>query len=262
VDSAAILSAWDFEPSIIVGCAALLLADLAAVHGRVSRISGWFVAGVLILGVTLMSPLDMLADDYLFSAHMIQHLLLILVVPPFLLLGLPEGPMRRLLRVPWPARLEPILGWPPLAWLVGIVTLACWHLPVLYNAALANENIHILQHLSFLVSATIFWWPVFAPVQECRAKVAPVLTYILTGVFANGVIGTILLAIPVGLYPTYVSPEDPLHILPLIRNTWGLTATEDQRVGAVIMIIGGSVAFMYAAFCTLWLHRDETLLTS
>ncbi len=252
-----VISAWDIEPSIVLGCAGLLLADAAVSGWRVSRVSGWFVLAVLVLAVALMSPLDALSDGYLFSAHMLQHLLLIVVVSPLLLIGLPEAPLRRFLHLRWPARLERILGWAPLAWSLGIVTFACWHVPVLYNAALADENVHILEHLSFLVSAAIFWWPILAPIPECRTSLVPALLYLLAGTFANGLIGLVLLVLPVGFYPAYLHPDDPLHILPLIRGTWGFTPAEDQQFGAVLMIIGGATAFMWATAYMLFLHRND-----
>jgi cytochrome c oxidase assembly factor CtaG len=253
---APILHIWDLEPSIIIGCAGLLLADLAALRWRLSRMRAAFTVGVLILAATLMSPLDALGD-YLFSAHMFQHLLLILIVPPLLIIGLPVEPMRRFLRFAWAARLERFLSWPLVAWLIGIGTLAAWHLPGLYNAALASESVHVVEHLAFLVSATIFWWPVFAPLPECRMDLTAALVYLLTATFANGLIGALLMAVPPALYPAYLHPEDPLHILDSLMAVWPLTAAEDKRVGAVSMIIGGGIAFMYGAVYMLWLHRDD-----
>lgn len=254
---ASLLRAWDFEPSIVIGCVGLLLADLAALRWRPSRVRASFVIGVLVLAFALMSPLDALSDDYLFSAHMLQHLLLIVIASPFLLAGLPVDPLRRLLRVPWIARVERILGWPPVAWLLGIGTLVAWHVPALYNAALASEDLHIVEHLCFLVSATIFWWPLLAPLPESRTRLGPALAYLVSGGFANALVGLILFAIPVGLYPAYIHPEDPLHVLEMIRGAWGLSAAEDQQFGGVLMVLGGSMAFGYAAFYMLWLHRDD-----
>ncbi len=251
-----LMSAWDIEPSVILGCVGLLVADAAVQGWRVSRLNGWFVASVLILALALISPLDVLSDGYLFSAHMLQHLLLIVVVPPLMLIGLPEEPLRRLLRVSWVARAERMLRLAPIAWLVGIVTLAAWHVPILYNAALADENIHVLEHLCFLVSATIFWWPIIGPLRECRMGLAAALVYLVVAAFANGAVGVTLLVLPVGLYPAYLNPDDPLHILRLIR-TAGFTAAEDQKFGAILMIIGGSAAFMWSMVYMLWLHRDE-----
>jgi cytochrome c oxidase assembly factor CtaG len=258
---AGILRSWDLEPSIVIGCVGLLLGEVAALRWRMSRISAPFVAGVMILAATLMSPLDALGD-YLFSAHMVQHLLLTLVVAPLLIIGLPVDPMRRFLRLPWAARVERFLRRPPVAWLIGIGTLVAWHLPVLYNAALASEGVHIVQHLTFLVSATIFWWPIFAPLAECRVDLAAALFYLLAAAFANGLIGAMLMVVPPTFYPAYLHPADPLHILGFLNGVWPVSAVEDKRIGAMIMIVVGGIAFMYGAVYMLWLHRDDDPMTS
>ncbi len=253
----AILRAWDFEPSIVIGCIALVLVDLAAVRWDPRRLRGRFVLGVAVLAFALVSPIDALSDDYLFTAHMLQHLLLVLVVAPLLVSGLPEQPMRRLLRVPWIAAVERALSRLPVAWIIGIGTLAAWHLPVLYNAALADEDVHVVEHLCFLVSATIFWWPIFTPLPERRPRLVAALVHVVAGGYANAILGTVLFAAPLGIYPAYLHPEDPLHILPFLRGVWGMTAAEDQQVGALLMILGGSFPFAVATFWVLWSHRDE-----
>jgi putative membrane protein len=251
----AILRAWDFEPSIVIGCGAMLVLDLAAVRWRVRHLSGQFVLGVAILAFALVSPIDALSDDYLFTAHMLQHLLLVLVVPPLIVSGLPADRVRALLRVRAIAAVERGLAWLPVAWIVGIGTLAVWHLPTLYNAALADEDLHIVEHLCFLVSATIFWWPVFTPVEERRPRLLPAVVHVISGAYANAIIGAVLLAAPIGIYPAYLHPEDPLHILAFVRGAWGMTAAEDHQTGALLMILGGSFPFAAATAWVLWSHR-------
>ncbi len=94
------LSTWSWDPSVLVGCAALMTAYLAAVRFRPTRRAIYFAAGVVWLLLALVSPLDALGDAYLFSAHMLQHLLLLLVVPPLLLLGIPAELAERALARP------------------------------------------------------------------------------------------------------------------------------------------------------------------
>ena len=162
-----LLTAWDFDWSVIVGCVLLLV-----VYFLKARANRWqrmcFVSGICILFLSLQSPLDALSDTYLFSAHMAQHLLLILLVPPLLLLGIAESDVRSWLKILWIARIERVLGNPYVAWFIGVATMTVWHVPVLYNFALSHESVHICQHLSFLVTATIFWWPVLHPLPERR----------------------------------------------------------------------------------------------
>jgi len=161
-----ILRAWDPDLSVLIGCGALLAAYWSAHRGDLSR-AGWFIVGVVTMLFALISPLDTLGDEYRFSAHMLQHLLLELAVPPLLLLGITP----RLARVVIDCRplgwIERILGNPLVAWTLGIAKLALWHQPWLFDAALANEYIHILEHLCFMVTATIFWRAILAPLPQC-----------------------------------------------------------------------------------------------
>ena len=254
-----LVTAWEWDPSVIVGCLGLAVAYLASVRWRVPRKGIYALAGIAVLFLTLEGPLDALGDDYLFSAHMAEHLVLILAVPPLLLLGLPEEPMRRLLRRPLFAGTEHVLSIPLLAWLLCVVTLWAWHLPALYNLTLADERIHILEHLTFLVTATIFWWPVLTPLEERRMKPFAAIFYLYTAGLANTVLGIILTFAPVGLYPAYLHPDDELGALHLIRQGWGLTPQADQQLGGLFMWVGGMFAFLWAILAVLarWYRTSE-----
>ena len=105
-------TAWDWHPSVVVGCFGLMAAYLVAARPHAPRRVAWYTAGVLTILFALVSPLDPLGDDYLFSAHMIQHLLLALVAPPLLLLGIPDSLVRRWLVHPVLARIERQLSRP------------------------------------------------------------------------------------------------------------------------------------------------------
>jgi putative membrane protein len=249
-----LIKGWTWYPEIILGCMFLASAYLILVRFEVNRRTVYFLIGVLVLFFALVSPLDILSDDYLFSAHMLQHLLLVLVVAPLLLLGLPPDRLKQLLDWKPAARAESILGHPFLAWIIGIGTLYLWHLPIMYNAALKSENIHLLQHLSFLVSATIFWWPVVLPLKEKRrlSSLSSML-YIFAGAVANAVLGIILTFAPVGMYPEYLHPHDTLGILPLIRDGWGLDPQSDQQLGGLLMWIPGGLAYL-AAILIVFAH--------
>lgn len=155
---ARILGAWDPDASVLIGCAMLLIAYWAAHRNDLSRAS-WFAGGVVVMLFALVSPLDEIGDEYLFSAHMIQHLLLILAVPPMLLLGITPAFARKILEYRPLRMIEGVLGNRVVAWTVGVGTLILWHAPALFDAALDNEYVHILEHLCFMVSATIFGGP-------------------------------------------------------------------------------------------------------
>jgi len=151
---AEILRAWDPDLSMLIGCAALLAAYWSACRDDLSR-AGWFIGGVLVMLLALISPLDPIADEYLFSAHMLQHVIIELAVPPILLLGITPRFARAVVDRPALGRIERVLGNPLVAWMLGIATLVLWHLPRLFDAALGNEYIHIVRHLCFMTTATI-----------------------------------------------------------------------------------------------------------
>lgn len=240
-----LLSTWDWNPTVLAGCAALIAAYVLAVPHPGRRIV-WYLAGVWVLAFALVSPVDTLGDRYLFSAHMLQHLLLILVVPPFLLLGIPRELVERMQANARVRRLERVLGHPAVAWPVGIGTLWIWHAPALYDAAVANENLHIFQHLTFLVSSTMFWWPVLAPLEERRLNLFASIFYLLGGSAANAVLGIIITFAPSGLYPAYLHPVDTLGIEHLLRRDWGLDPATDQQFGGLLMWVPGGVAYLCA----------------
>jgi putative membrane protein len=245
--------AWEIDPSIVTGGAALLVAYLVAVRFRRAVTTAYFTAGVLTMVLDLIGPLDVLGDSYLFSAHMLEHLLLILAVPPLLILGLPARTVSAVLRWRPARRIEGVLRRPVVAWTVGIGTLWVWHLPLLYNATLASERIHIAEHLSFLVTATVFWWPVLAPLRHHRLGISAALAYLI-----SAAIGVLLTVAPLGLYPAYLHPVDELGALSLIRSGWGLDAAADQQLGGVLMWVLGMFVFLWAILGVLarW-YRGE-----
>jgi putative membrane protein len=257
-----LLTLWTWYPSILIGCAALITGYLYLVNFRPARKFILFLCGILILLIALDSPLDVLGDTYLFSAHMLQHQLLILAVPPLLLAGIPEEAARRgerwirqALKRSGLQRLEssasPARGIKPtgyiLLWLVGTATIWLWHIPALYNAALADENIHVVEHLSFLFTATLFWWPILSPLPEQRLSSKarfpsettfpplPQAAYLLLALVACDILGTLLAYSPPGLYPAYLKPDDVYGILPLLRDRWGMTPSIDQQAGGLLM---------------------------
>lgn len=219
---------WDFEPSVLIGCSALLGLYVWGVS-RLARGDWWrlkvacFVAGDAALALALISPLDTLADHYFFSAHMAQHLLLLEFVAPLLLLSLPAS-----LPLPGPiGRVERQLRRPMTAWAIGFGTLAVWHVPACYNAAVAHAALHVFEHLCFLVSASIFWWPVLAPRRASRMPASSSILYLFSRMAANLVLGTAIFAAPVGLYAGYGAAAAGLG--------WGLTPLVDQRLGGLLM---------------------------
>lgn len=255
---------WDFEPSVIVGCAALLLGYAATLGLRMPRRACYFAAGIAVLLLALISPLDTLADTYLFSAHMLQHILFILVIPPLLILGIPPQFARKLLKVPGILNTERMLSIPLIAWTLGVGTMWVWHWPPLYNAALNHEMIHIAEHLIFLVTATIFWWPVISPVQELRLSPLSSVVYVFGACTAHTVLAILIAFAPTGIYPAYLHPADSLNLLPLIRDRWGLTPGVDQQWGGLLMWVPACLIYLCFILGTLieWYRAPDQAIAN
>jgi cytochrome c oxidase assembly factor CtaG len=253
-----LLVGWDPEPSVIAGCV-LLLGGYALAGGfRHPGKAAWFVLSVLTLLVALISPLDTLADHYLFSAHMAQHMVLYEAVPVFLLLGLPVAMVRRLLAWQPAAAAERFLRRPRIAWFIGIVTLWVWHLPWLFALALRNDPLHILQHLCFLVAGTIFWWPILSPLDESRPNTFVSIAYLFLGCLGTSLLGLLITFHSPGLYPAYIAPTDPYGILPALRSD-GLSVANDQHLGGMLMWAPCCLIYVTAVMATLahWYSQEN-----
>ena len=256
----ALLSHWDLQPTVVAGCLLLAGGYLAWVRFKPQRRAVAFFTGLGVLAVALLSPIDGLGDTYLFSAHMIQHVLLLLICPPLMIAGLPVNATRKLLQRPSFNRLERWLSQPAVALLIVVGVVWLWHYPAFYNFALAHESVHAFQHLTFLVSASIFWWPVFTPLEEQRMAMPSVLLYIFLACLADAFLGIILTFVPAGLYPMYLHPKDPWNVLSIIRNNWGITPQVDQQLGGLVMWVPGSLIYLSIILgCMLrWYNSPET----
>jgi len=254
-----IRATWSWEPSVVGGCAALAAGYLSAVGVKPAGRAASFLAGVAVLFLALDSPLDVLGDRYLFSAHMVQHLLLILVVPPLLLLGMPPALVDPARYRGWARSAGRVLGKPAVAWALGVGTMVVWHVPGLYNAALRVGAIHITQHLSFLITSTIFWWPVLAPAGAERLAALPAVLYLVSAALAGSILGIIVTFAQVGLYPAYLHPIDRFGIEPLVRNGWGLSPQSDQELGGLVMWIPGGLVYLWAILAVMarWYRTEE-----
>jgi putative membrane protein len=252
-----VLLAWDWEPSIIVGCSLMLIAYALIGGFRSARKRMYFVAGVIIMFLALVSPIDTLSDSYLFSAHMFQHLLLSQVVPPLLLLGIPAGWWERLLRWHPLGSIEGVLRRPAIAWIVGIAALWLWHWPKLFDLALNSEGLHIAQHLCFMVTGCIFWWPVVSPLPGHRMTTFHAVFYLFTACTISSLLGIFITFSSANLYPFYASGEDPLGVLQSLRSN--ISMHEDQQLGGLLMWIPCCLIYALAILVTLgrWHASDD-----
>jgi putative membrane protein len=257
-DHQSVLRYWSLPP------VATLAIELSAIlywrgwlrlrQARVPFVPAWravaFFSGLLTLWIALASPIDAL-NGLVLTAHMLQHMLLMMVAPPLILLGAPLVPMARGLPgvaarrlagrfLNWPtaarvglALTHPVTG----ALLMGVVMFA-WHTPTLYELALRSEPWHEAEHASFFLASLMFWWPVVLPWpsrgQWPRWTMVP---YLLFADLQNTALSAILAFSDRVLYPSYA--EAP--------RFFRLTALEDQVAAGAFMWVAGSLAFILPA---------------
>jgi putative membrane protein len=254
----AIFAEW--TPPIYL-TATLILTAIVYVRGwfairrtRAALFPAWrlgaFLLGLAIIWIAIGSPLDGFADALL-SAHMVEHLLLMSFVPPLLLLGYPVVPLLRglprgftvrvvgpLLRLKGLRHLGHFLTTPVVAWMVMNLIFLGWHVPSAYDFALEHEHWHEFEHICFLGSSILFWWPLVRPWPANIGSLGwYVLPYLVMADIVNTALSAFLAFCGRPVYDYYVREPNPFHISPM----------SDQALGAVIMWVVGSVVFLIPA---------------
>ncbi|HEV7662311.1 MAG TPA: cytochrome c oxidase assembly protein [Chloroflexota bacterium] len=251
------------EPAVLLGVTAFawlywrgllrVWARAGRGHAVTLRQALLYTTGLATIVVALESPVDRLSAD-LFTAHMSQHLLLILVAAPLIVLGAPLAPLvwglppasRRAVGRAM-HRVSPLSG-VALAFPLHSLALWIWHLPPLYEAAFHSRGMHVLEHLSFLLTAILFWWAIRLP-----SGTGLVAVFALAG--ESTVLGALLTFADVPWYSAHLATT----------SRWGLTPLEDQQIAGLVMWIPGGVLYLGSGLAMLaaWFKRsswgDDTL---
>jgi putative membrane protein len=209
----------------------------------------WFSAGMLVMLVSLQGPLHDLSDYYLFSAHMVQHLLIMLVMPPLLLMGIPGWMLRPLVRVRPVYAAAWFLTFPLVAFFLNNGIFLIWHFPGPYDLMMRNHDVHVLMHLMIMFSGMLMWWPILSPLPELP-RIAPTLQMLYLFVLGIPMMVAAAMITFSGseLYTFYV--EAP--------RVFNLTALEDQQLGGAIMWVPGALVIWIAITLVYfrWSQRD------
>jgi len=254
----AILASWSFPPWVT---ALDLLAALLYVRGwlllrRVipSRFPAWrllsFIGGIAALQIALASPIDAF-DPFFLTDHMAQHMILMMVVPPFVLLGNPMIPLLRGLPRRFARKvIAPLLRWRPVAaffrkitnpafcWLVFAISMVGWHLPGPYDLALRSDSWHDVEHATFLFASILFWWPVIQPwPSRARWPRWTVPVYLILADFVNSAVSAFLVFSGRVIYAPYLA-------FPRLGT---ISAASDQVLAGVVMWFVGGFAFVIPA---------------
>ena len=264
------VTAWAWRPDVL---AVLITLGTAYTIGwyrlrrqRARVAQAWrlavYLAGLGTVGLALLSPIDTYASR-LFLMHMVQHEILIMVAPPLLLLadpfpvliwGLPRTVRRSvrhlLARGAWVRRVLRAASWMPVAWGIYVVNLWFWHIPAAYEAALRNNLLHGLEHLTFFATAVLFWWPIINPAPRLHGQIAYGfrIVYVLAAAFQNTALGFTIAVIERVLYASYA----------IAPRLWNLSPLDDQAYGGAIMSEGGMMFLIpLIVLVNQWLKEEE-----
>jgi putative membrane protein len=262
-------SDWNVEPTIVVGLLALVAGYLLLIRRRESATAsrsseksstepgdtgtghtGAFIAGAVVIFIALGPPLDDWSDHYLLTAHMVQHLLLILLAAPLLLYGTPAWLLEPLTR----NRITNTIGYwltrPVVAFALANAVFVLWHMPLFYDAALLSQPVHVLEHVTLLGTALLAWWPVLGPLPQWPRLPLPLHSlYYFAMTLPGGVVGAFITFADPGLY----SPYDTA------RRIFGIDLATDQQMAGLLMWVAVSVIYLLLLTVSFfrWAARDE-----
>jgi putative membrane protein len=247
---------WEWHWSIVLGCAAFL-GVYAWMAGPGRRRHGWsevgptrrewtrYLAAIALVFCSLQGPLHELSDKYLFSAHMVQHLLITLFFPPLIISGIPAWMWKPVTARPWLVGFGRWLTKPIPAIAIATGTLYVWHVPSLYDAALLDHNLHIAEHLIFMTGAVIMWWPVHSRIAEIPALTPGYrMIYLFALTIPMKALGAILTVSDYVLYQFYATQP----------RVFGLDPLVDQRTGGLIMWLPGGLVFWFTIGWIFFAH--------
>jgi putative membrane protein len=250
-------TAWEFPAGIVIP---LILSAFLYAKGvmrsrrrSLAQIAA-FAVGWITLSLSLVSPIHPLGE-VLFSVHMLQHTILMLIGAPLLVLGRPLVPFLFALPLNWRKGLG---KWTSAAWFVsgwrllsgalfasmlqGAI-LWLWHIPALYQRTLESDLVHSVQHLSFLFSALLFWWVVI------QKGYGTGIFHVFATAVHTSVLGALMALAPSVWYPLYADRTEP----------WGLSPIEDQQLAGLVMWVPGGVIYLGAALALLffWIRQSD-----
>lgn len=251
---------WDTPPSVALGVLAWLGGYLY-VTGPLRRRLGIprpedqtartvrFVCGLVAMFVALTGPVHELSDYFLFSAHMVQVMLMTMIMPPLLISGVPSWVVEKALESRPVAAVARVLTRPGIAAALFLVTLAAWHVPTLFDRIIAYRPIHVAGHLALMTTGVIVWWPVLSPYKGHRLSYGMQMVYLFLLGLVMKLIGALIT----------LSTEVVYTVYPAAGRPFGLSPIQDQKWGGLIMwILMGVTAWIVMSIIFFKWYAEES----
>jgi putative membrane protein len=244
-------SDWNIEPTIAIGLLALVAGYLFITRtSPFSPRKASFIAGAVVIFVALGPPLDDWSDHYLLLAHMVQHLLLIMLAAPLLLYGTPARLLEPLTR----NRITNFVGYwltrPVIAYAVANAVFVLWHVPMFYEMALRSQPVHVVEHAMLLGTALLAWWPILGPLPQWPRLALPLHSlYFFAMTLPGSAVGAFITFADPGLYAPYDTA----------KRIFGIDLATDQQAAGLLMWV--AVGTIYLLLITVsffrWVSREE-----
>ncbi len=237
-----LLQYWQLNwTAIIIALALIIFHHRTNRHASpLSRVA--FFSGVVLFLLVTVSPLAFLGHSYLFSAHMIEHIVILLIVPPLLLSGINPKLLEKLHKSKF-RKIGDVLFSTLVAWVLGIGAMYIWHIPALFEAMKKSMSLHIVHILSLLILGIIFIWPVYTPIPWKKLSPLQSALYLFVACVGCTILGILITFGPTSLYIPYFTGGSAA-IWSLIRDNWGITASIDQQAAGLIMWVPACLIYI------------------
>jgi putative membrane protein len=254
-----LLKYWHFDGTMVAFMILIILFYLLLARFKLSGKSAYFFLGILLIIISVASPLHFLGENYLMSAHMTSHVILLLIASPLLVVGLPEIHTKEINRFS-----HSLVKRPWIPWMVGICMMWFWHIPIVFNHLFNGSNVTAgsepafslialqnLHQMSLIIAGIVFSWPIIGPVKTARLFPLNAVLYLSGACIFCSILGLLITFAPVGVYAVYVHVQDRFGFLNSIRNINGISMLIDQQVAGLIMWVPGCLIYLSASMFLL-----------
>ncbi len=254
-----LLTYWHFDGIMIAFMTMVVLFYFLLTRFKIFGRSVYFFLGILLIIISVASPLHFLGENYLMSAHMISHVILLLIASPLLVAGLPEIKTKKITRFS-----QSFVKRPWIPWMAGVCMMWFWHIPIVFNHLFNSSNVTVgnepafslialqnFHQISLIIAGIVFSWPIIGPVKTARLFPLNAVLYLSGACIFCSILGLLITFAPVGVYSVYVHVQDRFGLLNSIRNINGISMLIDQQVAGLIMWVPGCLIYLSASMFLL-----------
>ena len=250
---------WHAHPEVLLGIIIIQSAYLLGIgpirekfnlsEGHSPQKTFMFSSGLLLIFLSLSSPLHILSDDYLFSAHMLQHVIITLISPPLLIVGTPGWLIEPVFKNPVILRIFKLIFSPIIAIIFFNFVFSIWHIPALYELSVKYHWVHVGEHILFVVAAVIMWWPLCSQITTIPRLIYPLqMMYLFVMSLAQIIVFGII---------TFASDPIYMHYVDAPR-IWNISPLVDQQLGGIIMKVGSGFLFLSLLIIAFFKWANES----